>query len=192
MGDTVMERKGETQVANGVTTTGSLIKPQARKLHDSAVSFEEYHWYALRTREEERSLPAPRIDWREILLRKKPTRDIAERDANGSNGPSDPGKQQVPTAKLVDSHQRADITDEEWTNASRAFRTASRGACFYLITTDILGPYVSNFQTRGCACADSSSQGVGFVCFAATSSVWECGMMLIFDRQWERLAGAPA
>jgi hypothetical protein len=33
------------------------------------------------------------------------------------------------------------ITDEEWTNASRALRTATRGAIFYLITTDILGPF---------------------------------------------------
>ena len=33
------------------------------------------------------------------------------------------------------------ITDVEWTNASRAFRTATWAACFYLITTDILGPF---------------------------------------------------
>jgi hypothetical protein len=33
------------------------------------------------------------------------------------------------------------ITEAEWTNASRAFRTATWAACFYLITTDILGPF---------------------------------------------------
>lgn len=33
------------------------------------------------------------------------------------------------------------VTDEEWVQASRALRTATWGAVFYLITTDILGPY---------------------------------------------------
>src|SRR5690349_15423221 len=34
-----------------------------------------------------------------------------------------------------------EITDEEWINASRAARTATWGAIFYLIATDILGPF---------------------------------------------------
>jgi hypothetical protein len=33
------------------------------------------------------------------------------------------------------------VSDDEWTNASRAGRTATWGAVFYLITTDILGPF---------------------------------------------------
>jgi hypothetical protein len=33
------------------------------------------------------------------------------------------------------------VSDEEWAVASRAARTATWGAVFYLITTDILGPY---------------------------------------------------
>ena len=33
------------------------------------------------------------------------------------------------------------ISDEEWLTASRAARTATWGAIFYLITTDILGPF---------------------------------------------------
>ena len=32
------------------------------------------------------------------------------------------------------------VTDQEWVQASRAVRTATWGAVFYLITTDILGP----------------------------------------------------
>jgi len=36
---------------------------------------------------------------------------------------------------------RLDVTDEEWQNSSRALRTASWAAIFYLITTDILGPF---------------------------------------------------
>lgn len=33
------------------------------------------------------------------------------------------------------------VTDAEWKQSSRAIRTASWSACFYLITTDILGPF---------------------------------------------------
>lgn len=38
------------------------------------------------------------------------------------------------------------MSDEEWTNASRAFRTATAGSAFYLITVDILGPYGIGFS----------------------------------------------
>jgi hypothetical protein len=37
--------------------------------------------------------------------------------------------------------ERLEISDDEWTNASRAVRTATWAAIFYLITTDILGPF---------------------------------------------------
>lgn len=43
------------------------------------------------------------------------------------------------------------VTDEEWMNAQRAVRQASGAACFYLITTDILGPFglAYSFATVG-------------------------------------------
>lgn len=37
--------------------------------------------------------------------------------------------------------ERINVSDEEWINAQRAIRQASAAACFYLITTDILGPF---------------------------------------------------
>lgn len=119
------------------------IRPQARKLHDPDVTFEEYHYYALQTREEERATPKPKTSiWREIVLRKKP-------EAHHNNDePSDAAAVGDITSNNVNfAHRanRAEITDEEWSNASRAFRTASAGACFYLITTDILGPYGVGF-----------------------------------------------
>ena len=45
------------------------------------------------------------------------------------------------------------ISDEEWMNAERAVRQASGAACFYLITTDILGPFglAYSFATVGWA-----------------------------------------
>lgn len=47
----------------------------------------------------------------------------------------------------------ASATDEEWINAQRAIRQASGAACFYLITTDILGPFgmAYSFATLGWA-----------------------------------------
>lgn len=113
------------------------IKPQARKLHDPDVTFEEYHYYALRTREEEAHVPKPRTQWREIVLRKKPEMKATNHEVGG-----------IVHSDLNFSSRanRMEITDEEWTNASRAFRTASAGAAFYLITTDILGPYGVGFS----------------------------------------------
>jgi hypothetical protein len=100
-----------------------FIKPQERKTHDPDVLFEEYHYYALKTREEEDTLVAPSSTWREVVLRKK--------------NPAGPGNDQgalEPSGQLTEANfanvsNRLDITDEEWTNASRAFRTASWGAC---------------------------------------------------------------
>lgn len=48
---------------------------------------------------------------------------------------------------------RSSISDEEWMNAQRAVRQASGAACFYLITTDILGPFglAYSFATVGWA-----------------------------------------
>ncbi|RFU32356.1 hypothetical protein B7463_g4002, partial [Scytalidium lignicola] len=115
-------------------SAGAYIKPQWRKPHDPDVTFEEYHYYAQRTREEEKSLESPSLNWREIVLRKKQGHE--DSDATVTHL----------TATDFTSHEnRLEISDEEWTNASRAFRTASWGACFYLITTDILGPYGVGF-----------------------------------------------
>ena len=117
----------------------TYIKPQARLLHDPAVTFEEYQYYARRTREEEKHLESPKLRWREIINRK----------TNGDAPTIDPGavheKRKVPEVNFAQEGNRLQITDEEWTNASRAMRTASSGAAFYLITTDILGPYGVGF-----------------------------------------------
>lgn len=45
------------------------------------------------------------------------------------------------------------VSDEEWMNAQRAIRQAGGAACFYLITTDILGPFglAYSFATVGWA-----------------------------------------
>ena len=117
----------------------TYIKPQARLLHDPAVLFEEYQYYARRTREQEKHLESPKLRWREIINRK------TNEDAPQIDAGADYRKRKVPEVNFAQEANRLHITDEEWTNASRAMRTASTGAAFYLITTDILGPYGVGF-----------------------------------------------
>ena len=97
--------------------SSTYIKPQARRPHDPDVTFEEYHYYALKTREEEKTLESPKLNWREVVLRKKKA---------GDHEPSEPT---VAEEKLGSQSNRLEISDKEWTDASRAFRTASWGAC---------------------------------------------------------------
>ncbi|KAJ5579658.1 uncharacterized protein N7459_005643 [Penicillium hispanicum] len=131
-----MAEKAETTVspAPQEVATSTLIKPQAREPYDVNVTFEEYHYYAQKTREEELSLEAPVLNIRRLFQKKSDDSEPSE----------------VPATTLTEEDfttraRRLEITDEEWTNASRSFRSASWGACFYLITTDILGPYGTGF-----------------------------------------------
>src|SRR3569833_57996 len=114
------EPKVDTQVAQS-----SAIRPQHRKLHDADVSFEEYFYYAQKTREEERNLDKPKTAWRQLLTSKK----------KASGAPDEPMAlhQDHGELNLASRENRLQISDEEWTNASRAFRTASGGAAFYLV-----------------------------------------------------------
>jgi hypothetical protein len=107
---------------NVVLAPSTYIKPQGRKPHDPDVTFEEYYYYALKTREEEVSIDAPKTDWREIILRKKNPAGI-----EGTEGHA--VVSQLTAEDFANQYHRLEISDEEWTNASRMFRTASWGAC---------------------------------------------------------------
>ncbi|CZR63599.1 related to amino acid transporter [Phialocephala subalpina] len=105
-----------------------LIRPQVRPLHDISITFEEHSYYANKTRAEEelhlgdiQANPA----WEQAMSHRL-------RSINATTDLSDPEK-------------RANISDQEWTNASRALGTATKRAIFYLITTDILGPFALPF-----------------------------------------------
>jgi hypothetical protein len=101
------------------------IQPYQRKLHDPSVTFEEYHYYAKLTRAEEDSHPKTGRETKLLsLIFPSKSDGGVQRAASGDH--------------KIDG---SSITDDEWTNASRALRTATRGAIFYLITTDILGPF---------------------------------------------------
>ncbi|KAL1857235.1 hypothetical protein Plec18170_003354 [Paecilomyces lecythidis] len=114
--------------------TGTAIKPQHRRLHDPDVTFEEYHYYALKTREEEKNSPpaVPTISiWKALFKGAgQPETDEPEESASQTEERSN-----VLNMNLANRANRLEITDEEWVNASRMMRTASWGACWYLITT---------------------------------------------------------
>ena len=111
--------------------------PQLRKLHDSAVSFEEYHYYAEKTRAEEDAQAHHNTGGQGMLSMIIPSKSDKGVQQEGEKR----GSIIAQTVNLSNPDKRAEISDEEWTNANRALRTATWSAIFYLITTDILGPF---------------------------------------------------
>ena len=117
----------------------AYTRPQMRALHDPSIQFEEYWYYSRQTRAEEDAYrandaaTAPSGILSTIFPTKSGTGNVV---ANGEKS-----AELVPSTNISDPTRRASVTDEEWTNASRAVRTATAGAVFYLITTDILGPF---------------------------------------------------
>ena len=114
-------------------------RPQMRALHDPSVSFEEYWYYSQQTRaeEEQNHLTSSATETRGILSTIFPTKS----GAGNIVTTDEKGEAVVPHTNMSDPARRASVTNEEWTNASRAVRTATASAVFYLITTDILGPF---------------------------------------------------
>jgi len=100
---------------------------------------DRYFYYAKISRSEEESLPPAPTPARKVLGFAKQTGPKTEPALNTSPSGDEKELHVVrPNTGLSDVSQ---VTEEEWTQASRAMRTATWGAVFYLITTDILGPY---------------------------------------------------
>ena len=118
------KKQPESPPSDMMAYPNGYIKPQARKLHDENVTFEEYHYYALRTREEEKHLESPKLNWMALLNRKKPEHEVASQE-----DPNLGAAHHHTELNYSSKEQRIQISDEEWRNASRAFRTASWGAC---------------------------------------------------------------
>jgi hypothetical protein len=114
------------------------LRPHQRPIHDSSISFEEYHHYAQKTRAEELNYPATGHETKllSLLFPSKSDGGMVRQTDGDSNGSS---KRHDDKGRTLST--RGPVSDEEWNNASRALRTATRGAIFYLITTDILGPF---------------------------------------------------
>ncbi|KIW91008.1 uncharacterized protein Z519_08791 [Cladophialophora bantiana CBS 173.52] len=150
--------------ADGVDAT-TFPTRVLEKLHDPSIPFEEYLHYAKITRQEEDRLYGPGSDFtqgsgptmtfiKEKLLRKRvehrrqsvpqPRLSIsAQGEGQIVRHESDSGNEKSVVEKK--KFEPMTISDEEWVQASRAARTATWGAVFYLITTDILGPFSTGY-----------------------------------------------
>ncbi|KAI9836028.1 MAG: hypothetical protein M1819_001639 [Sarea resinae] len=133
---------------------------QIRSLHDPNVTLEEYMHYAVLSRAEDVRLHganaylpgtagiAGKIKWHHSLkeaaeitnaapgesLEKSPAFATTATDEKRGLEPGAVGGTESPSEAYLG------VPNEEWNIASRAARTATWGAVFYLITTDILGP----------------------------------------------------
>jgi hypothetical protein len=128
-----------------VDYTNNYTKPQSRKLHDPSVSFEEYHYYAGLTRAAEQADVGPIATgsgrtgiWTTIFPSKSGKGNMIQNGEPIAGNGLDEEKKNL---NLNSRQNRMSISDDEWINASRAMRTATWASVFYLITTDILGPF---------------------------------------------------
>jgi hypothetical protein len=137
-----------------VTAAGTApIETQLIKaIHDPSVSFEEYAYYAAITRAEEKeanerhvAAAGPKTVKSVLLGRFSKGKEEPVQANSPAESPSAGEKSGLDDEKAVapGSPRRnlGNVSDSEWKNASRAVRTAGWGGVFYLITTDILGPF---------------------------------------------------
>lgn len=139
--------EGDPRMSASGPGIAQLPTPALRNLHDPSVTIEEYFYWAKITREQQRGIPTVKTPARKFLSFGK--RDAVSSTIVGSD-PTKPGhpnkglgttteKTSGPEAPAIS--RPAAVTEEEWLQASRAARTATWGSIFYLITTDVLGPY---------------------------------------------------
>lgn len=121
-----------------------LSRRTIRNLHDPNVTFEEYLHYAAISRADEArdgggnhvmSILPGKYGRQHQTAIQEPAGTLASKSAYDK----ETEVSQVGTA--TSGPPDYTVSDTEWMRASRAARTATWGAVFYLITTDILGPY---------------------------------------------------
>ena len=129
----------------------SIFDDAAPTKVDNSVSFEEYLFWAKLSRANDR-YEDPNHDYvvgGKVLKKSRhppATQQVPsvpqELIGNMKGGSEQADSYNEKAVSPIDpAHGRASISSEEWVQASRAIRTASWGAVFYLITTDILGPF---------------------------------------------------
>jgi hypothetical protein len=139
--------------------TEEAEKPTVGHAHDNGIppTIESYIWWAARSREFEKDLPVESL-YAQItgIVKRKVKKSQGDGDtvettttttvttdttvtSSGTQGQS--SANDSATGALPSSSDRHGITEAEWEQAQRAFRTATWGSMFYLITTDILGPW---------------------------------------------------
>jgi hypothetical protein len=136
---------------------GSDTSPEVpRLLHDPKVSFEEYLHYAKESRAWDDSnsqvvsseSTGPLAALQKIFGQsKKPTGVIQGVNYAGEDIKNESGDTKSPVTEGssavcdVNLSTVNGVTNDEWATAARAARTATWGAVFWLLTTDILGPF---------------------------------------------------
>ncbi|KAI1610836.1 transmembrane amino acid transporter protein-domain-containing protein [Exophiala viscosa] len=177
-----------------------------QKLHDPSIPIEEYLYYAKITRAEEDRLYGPGSDFqhtdggatafvKEKILRKRVQRRVsipqprlsisAQGEAQMQHMPSESGNDSSnEKANKERIHAPVTISDEEWVQASRAARTATWSAVFYLITTDILGPFSTGYAFSQMGLGPGVALFTVFGALAAYSGyqLWRMYLQLDSDR----------
>ncbi|KAL8696837.1 MAG: hypothetical protein Q9201_007452 [Fulgogasparrea decipioides] len=149
------------------------------KLHDPNVTFEEYYYYACQSRAHPSESPdtpsAASISgmskynpFRRVETPAESNGTVNEKGGTNSNG----------------AHAWHDVSNEEYVQASRALRTARWGAIFYLITTDILGPFTTSWAFSQMGYGPAAVLYFIFACFAAYGGflLWRMFLQLDSDR----------
>ena len=138
---------GDPRIDNELVGGGpGGVPPSNRLLHDPKVTFQEYRYYADLTRAEEeetfRTNP-PTTGLLQVLFPTKSGGGVTPipTSPQGSESPHGDPEKEISEKPAGQPRHHIPISEVEWTNASRAVRTATGAACFYLITTDILGPF---------------------------------------------------
>lgn len=126
-----------------------------RATHDPNVTFEEYIHYASITRAEEKerhsrlTAAAGPKTFSSVLKNRFSKGNVDSFDTPPQRS-STSGEKNGNHEKAVGpaNGDRSLVTDAEWKNASRAARTAGWSSVFFLITTDILGPFSTPYVRR--------------------------------------------
>lgn len=120
-----------------------ISRPAHTKLHDSSITFEEYMHYAAITRADDRHISTPHTDNAMSVAGLKGLNPFAKKREPAVETTTELNEKVAAAETTSSSPDRAPyvISEEEYITASRAVRTATWGAVFFLITTDILGPF---------------------------------------------------
>ena len=136
---------GDPRLSHAGEGMADLSRHTLRNMHDPNVSFEEYLYYASISRAEETREAGGNHHVMSILPgkygRQHQTAIEEPVGTSTSKGAYDKETEVSRSATSPTRPPEYTVADDEWMRASRAARTATWGAVFYLITTDILGPY---------------------------------------------------
>ncbi|KAL8990952.1 MAG: hypothetical protein Q9177_000508 [Variospora cf. flavescens] len=171
------DNRDRKTTTNGVE--GGVRRRSTGKLHDPNVTFEEYYYYSQLSRAHPSEAPdasstaAPNrlskyVPFRKGTMAVENSAIREEKDLDGSLG----------------DETWHEVSQEEYVQASRALRTATWGAVFYLITTDILGPYSTAWAFSQMGYGPAAVLYFIFACFAAYGGflLWRMFLQLDSDR----------